>query len=69
MAFHDCHFKWLSGDEAIFLIGIATGRVNYEPEAKWLYSLRIFLGLFRIEVLWQTGTAFETNDQAFDITL
>ena len=61
MKFHAFHFKWLWGrnDEAICLFGFATGRVAYEPEARWLYSFRLFLGLFKIEILWRTGILTE----------
>jgi hypothetical protein len=54
MKFHAFHFRWLCEDEVVFLLGFATGRVSYEPEYKWLYSLRLFLGLFKIELLWKT---------------
>jgi hypothetical protein len=41
--------------EAVFLIGFAAGRVSYDPQAKWLYSFRVFMGVFKAEILWQTG--------------
>ncbi len=56
MKFHALHFNWLWHTEAVFIIGIAMGRVHCEPEARWLYSLRLFCGIFKIEMLWKTGT-------------
>lgn len=63
MKFHDCHFNWITDDSELrFLIGIATGRVSYEPEAKWLYGFRIFFGLFKVEMLWTTGNTTPGHD-------
>lgn len=54
MKYHAAHFKWLWKDEAILLLGFATGRVDFQPEAQWLYSFRLFLGPFKVELLWTT---------------
>lgn len=57
MRFHAFHYSWLflRNEEYVFLIGLAGGRVDYAPEAKYLYSVRLFLGVCKIEVLWKTG--------------
>jgi hypothetical protein len=55
MKYHNMHFNWLWRDEAVCLIGFATGRVNGAPHGKWLYSFRVFLGVFKIEILWHMG--------------
>jgi hypothetical protein len=57
MRFHKAHFRWLcpSNGEIVMLLGAAGGRVSYMPEAKWLYSFRLFLILFKIEILFTTG--------------
>ena len=57
MKFHAFHFSWIlnRNREIVLLFGIATGRVSYEPKADWLYSLRVFLGPCKIELLWTTG--------------
>lgn len=53
--FHDSHFSWLlfRDNEFMIFLGFASGRVGYEPEAKWLYSFRLFLVFFRLEILWR----------------
>lgn len=61
MRFHAYHINWQSRRELVCLIGFATGRVNYHPEAKWLYSLRLFLLFFKIEILWKTGLSNQTK--------
>lgn len=53
--YHNVSARWLWSDEAICLFGFATGRVSYEPKAKHLYSFRLFLGLFKLELLWTMG--------------
>lgn len=56
MKFHRLHLSWIvRPNEFHFLIGLALGRVSYQPEARWLYSLRLFVGVARIELLWRTG--------------
>lgn len=55
MKFHAYHINWQSQRELVFLIGFATGRVSYHPQAKWLYSFRLFLLFFKIEILWESG--------------
>ena len=56
MKLHKVHLNWLwEKGEAVFVIGCAIGRVNYHPEAKWLYSFRLFLAVFKVEILWKTG--------------
>lgn len=57
MKIHAFHINWLGwrNGEAIALLGFATGRVSYSPQSKYLYSFRLFLLLFKIEVLWITG--------------
>jgi hypothetical protein len=62
MKFHAAHFRWLWSDESILLIGLAGGRVNYEPEARWLYSLRLFLLIAKIEILWTTGKYHDAGE-------
>lgn len=52
-AFH-AHRLWYPGSEKVCILGFATGRVCYEPKYRWLYSLRIFLLVFRFEILWKT---------------
>lgn len=54
MSFHAFHANWLWHDEFVCIFGIAGGRVDYTPAAKYLYSFRIFLGLFKLEILWKT---------------
>lgn len=58
--FHALHCHWLgerSGrfTEAGFLLGIYGGRVPADPDHRWLYSVRVFLFIVKIEVLWTTG--------------
>jgi len=54
MRFHAFHFSWLlwRNREICAVIGIAGGRVSYKPSARWLYSCRLMLLLFKIEILW-----------------
>lgn len=47
--------------EFCLLLGFACGRVDYRPQAKFLYSLRLFLVLFRVELLWSTGPITPLN--------
>lgn len=55
MKFYAFHATKLWGDgELRFVVGITGGRVNYLPEAKYLYSVRLLLGVFKLEVLWTT---------------
>lgn len=55
MKFFGWHFQWFWTDEVVLLFGIGAGRVQFLPEARWLYSLRVALGVCKIEVLWLTG--------------
>lgn len=57
MKFHALHFRWFfrDGSEYRFIFGLCIGRVGFLPEAKWLYSFRVYLGLCSIEILWRTG--------------
>jgi len=60
MKFHAFHCRWIfSGEdgEMMFLLGVIAGKVGYYPEAEWLHSFRVFLILFKIEILWTTGPA------------
>lgn len=59
MKYHDSHARWLwkRDGEAVVLFGFMTGRVDYTPEARWLYSFRLFLGPLKVELLWTTGQA------------
>jgi len=61
MKFHAFHFNWLlwREREVCLILGAAGGRVSYAPEAKWLYSVRLFLVVFKVEILWQTGVKKE----------
>jgi hypothetical protein len=60
MKFHAFHFNWLCEyGEIHFLFGLAGGRIEYDPEAQWLYSFRLFLGVCKIELLWTTGKSQE----------
>ena len=55
---HNVHARSLirRDDDSAIIIGVAGGRVNGRGlNAKWLYSLRLFLLVFRVEVLWKTG--------------
>lgn len=54
MKFHALHFRFASDREIVMLLGFAAGRVPYRPQAKWLYSFRIFLLCFKAEILWTT---------------
>lgn len=56
MKFHNFHFNW---HEMMLLVGAAGGRVEYAPEAQWLYSFRVFLLVCKVEILWTTGKATE----------
>lgn len=57
MKFHAVHVNWIfnRNGELMILFGFAIGRVNYLPEAKRLYSFRLFLGLVKFEINWLTG--------------
>lgn len=54
--FHKFYASWLwtseDSPERMLLFGVAGGRVSYEPEAEYLYSLRVFLLIGKIELLW-----------------
>lgn len=56
MKYFDSHFNWygLQDKELTLLLGFTIGRVRYQPEAHWLYSLRLALVFFKIEILWTT---------------
>ncbi len=55
MKFHAFHFRWLWEDEIWLVFGLCIGRVEYDPEARWLYSFRLFFGVCKIELNWTTG--------------
>lgn len=57
MKFHAFHFNWIvfRNGEVMFILGFATGRTGYAPDARWLYSFRLFLGVIKVELLWKTG--------------
>lgn len=61
MKFHAFRFSWLWDDEATVLFGFAAGRVEYDPEARWLYSFRLFLGICRVELNWTTGSVLNEH--------
>jgi hypothetical protein len=63
MKFHALHFGLLCEDEILLLFGIAYGRVQYEPEAKWLHSFRVYCLFFKVELLWATGIATGMAEQ------
>ena len=69
MKFHNIHFNWLWRDEAVVLLGFATGRVSGAPESKWLYSFRIFLVVFKVEILWRTGSSNDRTERRGTATL
>jgi hypothetical protein len=55
MKYHKAHLSiWNRGGEFVCLLGFATGRVSYLPVSKYLYSLRLFLGPLKFEILWRT---------------
>lgn len=51
----------LGQGEAIILLGFALGRVDFQPYAKKLYSLRLYLLLFTVEITWRTGIGDNPN--------
>lgn len=61
MQFHNWYFRSLiplhrkEGDGAGIVLGLVMGRVSYLPQALWLYSLRIYLLFWKLEILWKTG--------------
>lgn len=58
MKFLNSHFQWMwpnANDEYAVVFGVATGRVDYTPIARHLYSLRIFVGPMKFEILWTMG--------------
>jgi hypothetical protein len=55
LKFHAFHFNWMADHDLFIVIGIGCGRVEYSPEAKWLYSFRVFLLVCKVEILWTTG--------------
>lgn len=58
MKFFDSHFSSLifnSERESAIVVGVSGGRIEFYPKARWLYSLRIMLLVFKIEILWTTG--------------
>lgn len=61
MKYFNYHSSFLlkKDDDSACLIGFAGGRVNFYPRAKYLYSLRIFFFIYKLEILWTTG---ETDD-------
>jgi hypothetical protein len=65
--FHAFHhrWKWRKGDDKVFLFGFAGGRVKCDPQAKWLYSLRLFLGPLKLEILWMTGVNPYFDEEEF----
>lgn len=63
MKFHAFHSQWLiiRNGEFCPILGFAMGRVSGFPDSKYLYSLRVFLILFRLEILWTTGKPPQNN--------
>lgn len=63
MKFHASHFTSLadSGEKAL-LAGVAGGRVRYDPQAVWLYSVRFFFLWYRWEILWTTGEEYACQE-------
>jgi len=56
MKYQDLHIGWKNTfNEIVCVFGFATGRVEYKPKAKYLYSFRVFVGPLRFEILWTTG--------------
>ena len=55
MRYFDSNFTRLCDGEIVLVIGIAGGRVRFEPQARWLYSLRLMLLAWKVEVLWTAG--------------
>ncbi len=56
MKLFSTHARWLVGNvDHALVLGLAGGRVSYLPAATCLYSLRLFLLIARIEILWTTG--------------
>lgn len=65
MKYFNAHFNSLirRNEEPALLVGVAGGRVDFFPTARWLYSLRIFLLFFRFEILWTTGEKFDHDER------
>ena len=58
MRVHDVHVSSLFvGTDGALVLGVAGGRVPYQPDARWLYSLRVLCLCWKVEVLWTTGAA------------
>lgn len=55
MKLHAWYCAPLWQEEKMLLFGLAGGRVDNAPDSRWLYSLRIFMGVFKVEILWTTG--------------
>jgi len=54
--FHAAHAAFLPARrELVLVFGFALGCVEYHPQARSLYSFRLLLGIFRLEILWTTG--------------
>lgn len=64
MRFHAFHFKWLWRHDFVMLFGLAGGRAPYQPKAQYLYSFRVFLVLFSLEILWTTGHSAPLQETA-----
>ena len=54
------------GDSAL-VVGIAGGRVPFEPQAKWLYSLRVMVLFFKVEILWTTREMMTVTREPLDV--
>lgn len=51
----------------MLLFGLAGGRVDNAPDSRWLYSLRIFMGVFKVEILWTTGAGMKWDAERFRV--
>lgn len=63
MRLFDYHYRWLIGREATevcCVLGAAGGRVPYHTGR--LYSLRVFLFIVKLEILWTTGVTGRPTD-------
>lgn len=54
MKYHNHYLTWMGGGEFSIIVGFTIGRTSYLPEAKYLYSLRIYVLFFKFEILWRT---------------
>ena len=47
--------RCISPGEYSLLLGVVCGRVSYEPIAKYIYSVRLFILFWKLEVNWFAG--------------